>query len=133
MQSYAVSATSSTSGTTNDSNTYAMEMLKNTCTRVARHLCDLLQQAYVKSYDESPHPRDGAVEDQGQPKHTHTNKGKQSAPVFHISCNPVLPLADIVELHFRQIIDDNGISEMLLQSVGFPLDKDAVRLPWNKT
>eukprot|EP00961_Rhodomonas_salina_P046503 624053-Rhodomonas_salina.1 len=56
MQSYAVSATSSTSGTTNDSNTYAMEMLKSTCIRVARHLCDLLQQAYVKSYET---PRSG--------------------------------------------------------------------------
>jgi hypothetical protein len=52
---------------------------------------------------------------------------------FSINCTPVLELADIAELHFRKFVSDAAVNEMLLATVGFPLEKNAERLPWNRT
>jgi hypothetical protein len=53
--------------------------------------------------------------------------------VFTTSCTPVLALSDIVELHFRELIPDAAINEMLITTIGYPLNEKSQRLPWNRT
>ena len=53
--------------------------------------------------------------------------------VFATSCTPLLALSDIVELHFRELIPDDAINEMMLSTLGYALNPGAQRLPWNRT
>lgn len=128
MQFYQAGTSSTQSGTTNDATSHSTQMLQNTCTHVASSLCKLLQEVYEKSF---------MLDDTETSEPTLQNSAnaakKKRGVVFHINCTPTMTLADITELHFRQLVKDEAINEMLLSSIGFPLNQSANRLPWNKT
>lgn len=128
MQSYSVSTSSSASANTADAGVHGAQMLRNTCTRVANSTCELLQEVYEQSYggaDAAGH----SAQEGGKPLHS----AKSKRVVFNISCSAVLSVGDIAELHFRQMVHDEAVSEMLSSAIGYPLDKRAQRLPWNRT
>jgi hypothetical protein len=130
---------STSTGTTNDTTSHSTQMLRSTCTRVASSLCDLLKEVYTTSYPMSDDDNDN---DNGDSDDENENRGGRKSAAkpdqrkeltFHINCTATMELGDIVELHFRKLVKDEAINEMLLASIGFPLDKTASRLPWNKT
>eukprot|EP00961_Rhodomonas_salina_P305260 3941918-Rhodomonas_salina.4 len=120
IQNYTTSQNSSSSSGTSELTTQSTQMLQHTCTNVAKHVGALLNEVYNVSF----------VNDTD----TAQQNGKQKQMVFEINCSPVMDLGDIVELHFRHLVDDKVISEMLLNTIGFPLNYiGSKRLPWNKT
>eukprot|EP00961_Rhodomonas_salina_P106449 1433625-Rhodomonas_salina.3 len=122
IQQHESGTTSSKSaGDSTTSSMHSVQMLRNTCTRVAERLCVLLKLVYGKSFD--------AVDGDADAQTSKTVRGVE----LHISCTPLMELGDIVELHFRKFVEDAAVDEMLQSSIGFSLSKTAERLPWNKT
>jgi hypothetical protein len=119
--------TFTSSGSSNETTSYSAQLLRNTCTNVGNRVCDLLAEVYDRSFlSESEQQKQ---KNQSPKKHS-LDANKQKKISFRINCTPLLEIGDIIEMHFRQFVDDTAVNEMLLASIGFPLNKTAERLPW---
>lgn len=114
VQHYTLSTHSSSSGSSNEYSSYNMLSFQNTCKHIAKHLCLLLRACYHKIYD-SIARRD--------------HKKKREEVTFFINCTPILDLERIYDLHYRQFVDDEVINDMLMATLGYPMNKKAKRLP----
>lgn len=94
------------------------QLLQSTCKRVATALCELLREVYDVAY--------GSGDDGPE-------SGAGNEIQFAINTRPQMPIGEIVEMHFRQLVDDESVNYMLRSSIGFGLSKGAERLPWNRT
>eukprot|EP00961_Rhodomonas_salina_P122676 1652420-Rhodomonas_salina.2 len=129
MQLFQVGPSGTATGTTNDAATHSTQMLRNTCTLVAESLCELLTDVYDVAYRTDDPEQNGAAGS----SEAGSKKKRSEDVTFEINCTPVLSIFDIVELHFREFVEDDAIDSMLMSCVGYPLNRKAERLPWNKT